>query len=299
MNITNYIKIDLYLFFIFHLIKFTFLDCIDNIINLGGKNFKYSHFSFNSEGDMIVDTHQYPTESNERRFFGLKANGKFYFVDSNNKETPYYSLYLNNFNYKNDLRLEGETRFINISYKNNMKELVCGISKISSYQNNDYNNYVELYNLIDKNYSYFNTKEVLGNVYSDTFSFIKNPNENYKYIFTYIVQNSSDNYYLVYKLSYISFDRRNKFITEKDISIKVSNRRIVTCFLTEKLKHICFFESESRELKTMVYNINFENSGVESIIYTPNNSSNIGIKDFMKGLHLKRELIKKITLIMI
>ena len=40
----------------------------------------------------------------------------------------------------------------------------------------------------------------------------------------------------------------------------------------------------------MVYNINFGNSGVESIIYTPNNSSNIGYKDFMKGIHLKKEI---------
>ena len=129
---------------------------------------------------------------------------------------------------------------MNISYNNNMKEVVCEISKLSSFQNNYYNNYVELYNLKEKNYTYFNTKIVLWNLYSDTLSIIKNPNENYKYIFTYIVQNSTE-YYLVYKISYFSFDRRNKFITEKDISIKVSNRRIITCFLTEKLKHICFF----------------------------------------------------------
>ena len=59
------------------LIKFAFLGCIDNIINLGGKNFKYSHFSFSSEGDMIIDTHQYPVENTERRFFGLKKMENF------------------------------------------------------------------------------------------------------------------------------------------------------------------------------------------------------------------------------
>ena len=288
MNITYYIKIDLFLFFILQLIKFTFLDCIDNIINLGGKNFKYNHFSFNSEGDMIIDSHSYPS-SNERRFFGLKANGNFYFNDSNKKQTPYYSLNINNFNSQKDVRIEGESSFINILYKNNVKELVCGVSKLSTFKNNDYNNYVELYNLKDKNYTYFNTKDVLGNLYSDTFSIIKNPNENDKYIFTYIVQNSTE-YYLVYKIGYFLFDRRNKFITEKDISIKVSSRRIVTCFLTEKLKHICFFENEAKEKKTIVYNINFENNGVESIIYTPNNSNNDGEKQFMKGIHLKKEI---------
>jgi len=289
MNIIYYnIKIDLYLFFILHLIKFTFLDCIDNIISLGGKNFKYNHFSFNSEGDMIVDTHPYPI-SNERRFFGLKANGNFYFIDSNQKQTPYYSLYINNFNNK-DFRIEGESSFINILYKNNVKELVCGVSKLSSFTDSSYNNYFELYNLKDNNYTYFNTKEVLGNVFSDLFSIIKNPNENYKYIFTYIVQNSTE-HYLTYKIGYFSFDRRNRFITEKDISIKVSKRRCATCFLTEQLKHICFFESESKEFKTMVHNIDFKSSGIESIIYTPNNSSEVGgEKQFFKGIHLKKEI---------
>ena len=122
--------------------------------------------------------------------------------------------------------------------------------------------------------------------FSDLFSIIKNPNENYKYIFTYIVQNST-NYYLVYKIGYFS----PRFITEKDISIKVSKRRCATCFLTEQLKHICFFESESKEFKTMVHNIDFETSGIESIIYTPKNSSEVGgEKQFFKGIHLKKEI---------
>ena len=299
MNITIYIKIDLYLFLILHLIKFTFLDCIDNIINLGGKNFKYSHFSFNSEGDMIIDTHEYPLVSYEIRFFGLRANGNFYFFDSNKNETPYYSFLISfHINYINNsliltknLRVEGESSFINIlSYNNNVKELVCGISKVASSQNNNYNNVVELYNLKDKNYTNFITKDILGNVYSDIFSVIKNPNENYKYIFTYIVQNSTE-YYLIYKISYFLFETTNKFITEKDISYKSSNKSSVTCFLTEKLKHICFFESESKELKAMVYNIDFENNGIESIIYTPNNSNNAGGENqFFKGIHLKKEI---------
>ena len=44
---------------------------LNNIINLGGDNFRYSHFSFNSNEDMIVDTSAFPVNQ-ERRFFGLK-----------------------------------------------------------------------------------------------------------------------------------------------------------------------------------------------------------------------------------
>ena len=283
MNIINYnIKIDLFLVIILQLIKFTFLDCIDNIINLGGKDFKYIHFSYNTEGDMVIDTHSYPT-NNERRFFGLKRNGEFFFVDSR-KKTPYYSLKINDYN-SNDFRIEGESSFINISYKNNIKELVCGISKITG---NNYNYYIELYNLKDKNYTRLLTKDNLGNLISDTFSIIKNPNQNNKYIFTYIVQNSTT-YYLVYKISYFSFTNNVKFITEKNFSFKSSSRRSVTCFLTENIMHICFFESESKELKTMVYNMDFGN-GVQTTIYTPNSVDEEVEKKFMKGIHLKKEI---------
>ena len=34
-------------------INFSFSEIINNIIQLGGLNFRYSHFSLNSKGDMI------------------------------------------------------------------------------------------------------------------------------------------------------------------------------------------------------------------------------------------------------
>ena len=254
-SIYSYLKIDLFLLILIRLLKFTFLDCIDNIINLGGQNFRYNHFSFNSEGDMIIDTHAYP-RNDERLFFGLKSTGKFYFTDSNNKETPYYSLTINHANHVVG-RLEGESILIN-SY--NGQEYLCGISKLEDDKKLGY--YVELYNLEEKNnkYFYFSTSSVLGYSLSDVFSIIKYPDEtNYKYIFTYIVQNSTD-YYLVYKRSYFKLStREKKFITDEDISIKVTNRRSVTCFFTENLNHVCFFQSLSYDLKAMVYNINFNN----------------------------------------
>ena len=276
-------KIDLLLLCLLQLLKFTFLDCIDNIIDLGGLNFRYNHFSFSSEGDMIVDTHSFP-KNDERLFFGLKSNGKFYFTDSNNMETPYYSLTINHTNHVEG-RLEGESILIN---SDDGKEYLCGISKLEDDKKTGY--YVELYNLKDKNnkYYYFSTINVLGYSLSDAFSIIKHPNEN-KYIFTYIVQNSTQ-YYLVYKISHFKLTTRDRrFITDLDISIKASNRRSVACFLTESLKHVCFFQSESCDLKARVYNINF-NSGIETTIYTPKNSSAIGNKNFIKGIHLKKEI---------
>ena len=44
---------------------------LNKIIELGGDKFRYSRFSFYSNGDMIVDTSCYPI-TNNRSFYGLK-----------------------------------------------------------------------------------------------------------------------------------------------------------------------------------------------------------------------------------
>jgi len=101
------------LLFIFISIEFVLPELLNNIIRLGDNQFRYSHFSFNSDGDMIIDSESYPS-TRERRFFGLKKNGKFYFNDSNNQTTPYYSIYSGQRIY----RLEGESNFIKFTNTN-------------------------------------------------------------------------------------------------------------------------------------------------------------------------------------
>ena len=84
-NKNFYIYCFIYILIIFQSIKLILSEpLLNNIIRLGDEGFGYNHFSFNSNGDMIIDSESYPV-SNERRFFGLKKNGRFYFKDSNNK----------------------------------------------------------------------------------------------------------------------------------------------------------------------------------------------------------------------
>ena len=41
-----------------------------------------SHISFNSEGDMVIDIESYPLEK-DRKFYGMKKNGREFFTDNN------------------------------------------------------------------------------------------------------------------------------------------------------------------------------------------------------------------------
>ena len=127
-------KIKSYIYFyinkliIFQIISIFQSQLINNIIKLGDNNFRYSHVSFKSNGDMIRDTSSLPVSS-ERRFFGLKQNGNFYFKSEDNSETPYYNMTIDH----SKGRIEGESYFIKLSSSDsniNGIELICGISKI-------------------------------------------------------------------------------------------------------------------------------------------------------------------------
>ena len=250
----------LYFLFIFQSIKISISSPVDTIINLG---LRYSHFSFNSNGDMIVDTHNFPID-NKRLFFGLKKNGEFYFKDSDNKGTPYYLINMAH----NTGRIEGESYFIKLSSANpniNGRELLCGISKLTDAE---LNYYVELYNLESKNYTYFKTNDVFGLIISDVFSVLKLPvdsDSHFNYIVSYIMMESSDNIYLITKKTYFSFDISEGFQHTIEKSIKVSDRRSVTCFFTESFKYICFYQSLLKRLRVIVYDSSFDNN-VNSLI---------------------------------
>ena len=163
MNQVYYIKI---LFLIFIPQKEVLSQVLNKIIPLGvnnSSNFRYSHFSFSSNGDMIVDSSSYP-ETKERRFFGLKKNGQFYFTDSNNHSTPYHSL-------KSIFggRLEGESLFFKLS-ENNCQELLMGISKYLS-------QYLEIYDLKNNSIYEFKFDQVFGYIESGIFSSTKRQND--------------------------------------------------------------------------------------------------------------------------
>ncbi len=249
MNKTNFgIYCFISILFLFESIKFINSEpLLNNVIRLGDEGFGYNHFSFNSNGDMIIDSEAYPV-SNERRFFGLKKNGRFYFKDSNNKETPYYSINLKNYNKE---IIERESFFIKISSNDSNvhgRELLCCISK----------NYIELYDLNNKNYTLYNTTNIFGNIYTNTFSVIKFPDQSnsyYYYTFGYL-SNESNNIYLNIRKTYFSFDLSNGFKHEKTINYKeISLTKSISCFYTHKNKYICFSINNYNHLEIRVYNI--------------------------------------------
>ena len=64
---------------------------LTNLIPLSHLNFRYINPVLSKNGDLIIQTTK-STGSPERKFFGIKNNGRYYFNDSYGKEYPYFSI---------------------------------------------------------------------------------------------------------------------------------------------------------------------------------------------------------------
>ena len=121
---------------------------LDHIIRLGEHPFRYNLFSYNSKGNMIIDTEAYPLKT-ERKFFGIKKDGKEFFSNDAANKNYHFSMTIPD----SIGRIEGESCFIKIKsiYPNlNGKEFLMGISMAIQ---NEYK--VEFYDLNEnKKYDY-------------------------------------------------------------------------------------------------------------------------------------------------
>ena len=269
------------LFIIFVSLNIVFPQLLNNIIRLGDDNFRYSHLSINSNGDMIVDSESYPT-SQERRFFGLKKNGHFYFTDLYNQETAYCSL-----NASHDSgRIEGESIFITFSDVNH-NQLLLGIPKNKGY-------FGEFYDFVEKKLSSFFAYDMFGNILSEIFSIMEipgNSGNNHIYIFSYVANKEIDenhgyNCLIVRTMKFLYNEPYYQIIQEKEF---YSQSSMVSCFFTGSLKYICFYKDESKKLNVIVFDDTSLSNSKKTMIYDPGSSSGSNEK-FYKAIHVNGEI---------
>jgi hypothetical protein len=269
------------LFIIFVSLNIVFPQLLNNIIRLGDDNFRYSHLSINSNGDMIVDSESYPT-SQERRFFGLKKNGHFYFTDLYNQETAYCSL-----NASHDSgRIEGESIFITFSDVIH-HQLLLGIPKNKGY-------YGEFYDFVAKEMTSFLAYDMFGNILSEVFSLMEIPGNygnNHIYIFSYVgIKEIGDNMgykcLIVRTMKFLYNEPYFQIIQEKDF---YSEGSMVSCFFTVSLKYICFYKDENKKLQAIVFDDTSLSASKKTMIYDPGPSCRFEEK-FYKAIHVNEEI---------
>ena len=252
---------------------------INKIIRLGDNDFRYVHFNYFSNGDMIIDTSAYPV-SKERRFFGLKTNGRYYFNSLDNEEASVCSI---NVDHDNG-RIEGESYRINLISSNNdynEKEVILGISKAGSKIR-----YAEIYDLENKSMmAKYETTEIFGNIYSDCFSITKSPDElDNIYTIAYVIK-KEELFYIEIRKTYFLFDISLRYIHYKEYEIQTGDQKNLSCFYIQSLLYLYFYlSSDSCNLRIRAYSPDFSTE-VKSNVYEA--SSNYDGATFFKGIHLK------------
>ena len=260
---------------------------LNNVIRLGDNPYIYNHFSHNEKSDLIIDTESNP-KTNVRLFFGMKKNGKEYYIDNKGNKNYHFSITAE---YKEG-RVESESCFIKVKsdiLNLNRKELLLGISKIGLY-----NYKTEFYDLNDVNdLRIFNYSiiDLFGIIRSNVFAIIPDPlntDNSFNYFISYILEYDKSKYKLytikaefyMDNVTYIRMDKENK---DEIVAIY---QAIISCFFTKNYLYICFYTNINLELTIRVYDSK-SNKSEETHIYKYSKQK---YRRFYKGIHLKDEI---------
>ena len=286
MKILNQENIILFIFleFIFQFQIFPVqTQILNKIIRLAGNPYRYNHFSFNSNGDMFIDTEAYP-QTNYRFFFGIKKNGRPYFSDGNGNQIYQTAM---EFQYI-DGRVEGESCFIKVQStiaSIRGKEFICGVSKADGNKHK-----TEFYNL-DEGYAYsYDTKNLFGDITSHVFSLIPDPlntDSQFNYFISYIAPGSENFKLYTYKLNFYLNSNSDKGISQTNMDqINSVNQKIISCFFTDNYLYTCFYTKDDLKLTIWVFNP-IDKLDKKKYIY---NYTEYNERRFYKGIHLKENI---------
>jgi len=282
--ISKYFNITIFVFMI-KIPIFYFDNNINNIITFDNKHYRAGNFALNSNGDMIVEY----SYNNWRLFYGLKENGRYYFNDTDNDETPTKEVEIMNSENNNIYgRYESKNIFISLQDDiNNNKQYLFSTSS--------YTSVTELYNIDNlENNDYFirTTSNILGHeIFSYSYSLLELPIETkmqYLLLITYTTGNTSGD-----KIKAIIFSLPQKNLNieiQKNIEIDNNYNRIVNCYLMNSLI-VIFYLNKTRKFVVRIYNSELVQKGVDSELDSLDTSGyRIGDGHFFKSIHLKNNI---------
>ena len=285
----HFIKCNIFLYIFLNIIflnKFLFSNSqiLNHIIKLGNHPYRYNHFSYSSNGDLIIDTESFPI-TQERKFFGIKKDGKEYFTDNSGNKNFHSSIIVN----YNDGRIEGESCFIKIKSlisEYNGKEYLLGISKVKELKYN-----TEIYNLNRKFAHSLSSFFLFNDIISDVFSIIPDPLNNkneFNYFISYIAKSVFNTYklYIIKAHFYINSFIDKGMEKEEMLEIESVNQAIVSCFFTSNKLYICLYTNNNKQLIILAFEpLTKSKKETDICNFNVENYSR-----FYKGIHLKDEL---------
>ena len=201
---------------------------LNNLMNLGEMCFRYLNFIQFSNGDLILETSPFPPNK-KRIFFGLKNNGRYYFKNETNEETPFHYLIADN---EDESKYESGNSII-IS---DGKEYFLSIGRLDTY--------TELFDFENNKIISNKTLDLIGYINLNLKSNLININkERNTYIFSCISDFEDKRYGIILKFD-LELKKSGGFTFSDCTTKKIENifGELASCFVTEKNGLIiCFY----------------------------------------------------------
>ena len=258
---------------------------LNNIIQVGTKNYRYLNFITTSNNEIFFETSDHPS-SDQRIFFGIKEDGSPFFEDSNGIKKYIIKKQIGD----NEKKYESEAGLIKINsedvnYKD--REYIIAIGKASSC--------TEIFNFnnLDEDIQKFKTNDFLGYTSETYIGSTINLTENGKhyFIFALIKESSSQYYFSIVKFKFTIQSGTNQLSYTKEAykeDYQTANRRMVSCFITEKKIIVGFYYSKTENkyaislLDTTIQKVKEE----DYLLETTTESKYL----FYKCIHFKKEI---------
>ena len=256
---------------------------LTRIIRISDEDYRFINIASNLKGDLFIETSPI-SESSERIFYGLKNNGRPFFINKeSNEETPFYIMNEMTCNLKRH-----ESELINVVLNNeDNTEYLMSISVEGS---------VEIYDFENGIRKYISTETFLGfSILSlINYSILLKTSNIYYIIFPIYCYfndpNFGESYYLyLKKYNFVSLDISNLYSYTSELSTPyfASDSKMISCFTTQSLKILCFFRHNSNYFSINAFYYDFTYINYWNLI----DASTIGSYTFFKAIHLKEEII--------
>ena len=255
---------------------------LNNVIIFNSKKFRSGNFAINNNGDMIIEYSYNET----RLFYGLKQNGRFFFLDENDNETPTKEINITNSKGEYIKRYESKNSFIFLNNNNN-KQYLLSLSSFDSV--------TELYDLdnIEDN----SIRDTIGllnyQIFSYEFSLLELPINNKKeYLLIYTKSTNEQNQGDILVLDIISFPDKNLYNCNIVQKISKDNyyNRVVSGFVMNSLI-IIFYLDRLLSYTIIIYDFEFTEKNIIDNFWTISDEYyNKGNGFFFKCLHLKENI---------
>ena len=259
---------------------------LTNIIVMGSKNSNHTNIKSNKNNDIVIQVSVFNGTS-ERLFYGYKSNGRFLFRNENQEELQFLNIDVTGEDMNQ--RFEGDSSFIQLSNddsSNNEEEYFINIGNGEQY--------TELLDFQNKEYSIIKTTDFLGEIYSYKGTIIKlsKVNDEDKNYYLIAVVNKYDNNEYKINMKKIYFSSKtvdNSYSIVYSEYINCTENKMISCFQTKLNKIICFYRDINEEDNSTYYYIGVYEccfSQITSYKIAKSESANL----FYKGIHLKEEI---------